>query len=85
MSEDPIRNINIGQTETIHQIEQTSDKPMKRKKRRKEYNPKREKDSVELTSQDIQKLESSHDEALVDSDSIDNKEKEQTSIDILVK
>ena len=85
MSEDSIRNINIGKPETIHQVEQTADKPMKRKKRRREYNPKREKDSVELTSINAQMLETSLEEEPIDTDSNDEQEGQQVSINILVK
>lgn len=86
MSEDSIRNINLGQPETIHQVEQAADKPMKRKKRRREYNnPKREKDSVELTSMNAQMLETSLEEESIDADPNDEKEEQQVSINILVK
>ena len=85
MSEDSIRNINLGQSETIHQVEQTADKPMKRKKRRKEYNPKREKDSVELTPMNAQTLETSLEEEPIETNSNDEKEEQQVSINILVK
>ena len=61
MSDDPIRNIGLTQPETIHQIEQPADKPMKREKRKKGYNPKREKDSVEIKSSVISDSESSED------------------------
>tara|TARA_B100001123_G_C15345850_1_gene1037122 strand:+ start:28225 stop:28482 length:258 start_codon:yes stop_codon:yes gene_type:complete len=85
MSEDSIRNINLGQSETIHQVEQTADKPMKRKKKRRDYKPKREKDSLELTSINAQMLETSIQEEPIDTDSNDEKQEQQISINILVK
>ena len=85
MSDDPIRNIDLSQAETIHQIEHTTDKPMKREKKKKEYRSKREKDSVEIKSPVSIGSETSGDDGEKYADSIDKKEQKQLSVDILVK
>ena len=85
MSDDPIRNIGLTQPETIHQIEHTTDKPMKREKKKKEYNPKREKDSVEIKSPINKDSEISIDEEQKKEDPINEEERKRISVDILVK
>ena len=85
MSDDPIRNIGLTQPETIHQIEHTTDKPMKREKKKKEYTPKREKDSVEIKSSVISDSESSEDVEQKKENPIDEEERKRISVDILVK
>jgi len=85
MSDDPIRNIGLSQPETIHQIEHTTDKPMKREKKKKEYRSKREKDSVEIKSSVSIGSGSFGDEGEKYEDSIDEEEQKQLSVDILVK
>ena len=85
MSDDPIRNIGLTQPETIHQIEHTTDKPMKREKKKKEYNPKREKDSVEIKSPVNKDSEISIDEEQKKEDPINEEERKRISVDILVK
>jgi len=85
MSDDPIRNIGLSQTETVHQIEHTTDKPMKREKKKKEYRSKREKDSVEIKSSVSIGSGASGDEGEKYEDSIDEEEQKQLSVDILVK
>ena len=88
MSDDPIRNIGLTQPETIHQIEHTTDKPMKREKKKKEYRSKREKDSVEIKSSVSIGSGASGDggdEGEKYEDSIDEEEQKQLSVDILVK
>jgi len=85
MSDDPIRNIGLSQPETIHQIEHTTDKPMKREKKKKEYRSKREKDSVEIKSSVDKRSGASGDEGRKHEDSIDEEEQKRLSVDILVK
>ena len=85
MSDDPIRNIGLTQPETVHQIEHTTDKPMKREKKKKEYNPKREKDSVEIKSPINKDSEISIDEEQKKEDPINEEERKRISVDILVK
>ena len=82
MSEDSIRNVNISQPETIHKLEHATDKPMKREKRKKGYNPKREKDSVEIQSK-IQVEPEPHE---IEDDEEENvKDTDEVSINILVE
>ena len=85
MSDDPIRNIGLTQPETIHQIEHTTDKPMKREKKKKEYTPKREKDSVEIKSPVNIVSETSEDEEQKNEDPIDEEDQKRLSVNILVK
>ena len=85
MSDDPIRNIGLTQSETIHQIEHTADKPMKREKKKKEYNPKREKDSVEIKTPVNTTSGPSEDEEQKKQDLTDEKVQKKNSVDILVK
>ena len=85
MSDDPIRNIGLTQPETIHQIEHTTDKPMKREKKKKEYRSKREKDSVEIQSPVGKGSGSDGDEGGKCEDSVDEEEQKRLSVDILVK
>jgi|TARA_Y100000294_G_C8517097_1_gene321322 hypothetical protein len=85
MSDDPIRNIGLTQPETIHQIEHTTDKPMKRERKKKKYNPKREKDSVELNSPVQTDSETAEDEIQKKDDLIEEEENKRISVDILVK
>ncbi len=85
MSDDPIRNIGLSQPETIHQIEHTTDKPMKREKKKKEYKSKREKDSVEIKLPVSVGSGISGDEGQKCEDLIDEEEQNRLSIDILVK
>ena len=85
MSDDPIRNIDLTQSETIHKIEHTTDKPMKREKKKKEYIPKREKDSVEIKSPVNIVSETSKDEEQKNEDPTDEEEQKRLSVNILVK
>jgi|TARA_Y100000294_G_scaffold88544_1_gene82586 hypothetical protein len=85
MSDDPIRNIGLTQPETIHQIEHTTDKPMKREKKKKEYTPKREKDSVEIKSPVNIVSGNSEDEEQKNKDLLDEEEQKILSVNILVK
>ena len=85
MSDDPIRNIGLSQPETIHQIEHTTDKPMKREKKKKEYRSKREKDSVEIQSSVGKRSGVDGDEGRKCEDSVDEEEQKRLSVDILVK
>ncbi len=85
MSDDPIRNIGLTQPETIHQIEHTADKPMKREKKKKEYNPKREKDSVDIKSPVNTASATAEDDEQKKEDLIDEEEQKRNSVDILVK
>ena len=85
MSDDPIRNIGLSQPETIHQIEHTTDKPMKREKKKKEYRSKREKDSVEIKSPVGKGSGVDGDEGRKCEDSVDEEEQKRLSVDILVK
>ena len=85
MSDDPIRNIGLTQPETIHQIEHTTDNPMKREKKKKEYTPKREKDSVEIKSPFNKVSGTSEDEEQKNEDPIDKEDQKRLSINILVK
>jgi len=85
MSDDPIRNIGLTQPETIHKTEHTTDKPMKREKKKKEYTPKREKDSVEIKSPVNKVSGTSEDEEQKNEDPIDEEEQKRLSVNILVK
>ena len=85
MSDDPIRNIGLTQPETIHQIEHTTDKPMKREKKKKEYRSKREKDSVEIKSPVGKGSGADGDEERKCEDSVDEEVQKRLSVDILVK
>ena len=85
MSDDPIRNIGLTQPETIHQIEHTTDKPMKRERKKKDYDPQREKDSVEIKSPVQTDSETSEDEKQKKEDLIEDDEHKRISVDILVK
>ena len=85
MSDDPIRNIGLSQAETIHQIEHTTDKPMKREKKKKEYTSKRKKDSVEIKLSVNKVSETSKDEEQKNEDPIDEDEQKRLSVNILVK
>ena len=85
MSDDPIRNIGLTQPETIHQIEHTTDKPMKREKKKKGYTPKREKDSVEIKLPDNIFTGTSEDEEQKNEDPADEEEQKRLSVNILVK
>ena len=85
MSDDPIRNIGLTQPETIHQIEHTTDKPMKREKKKKEYTSKREKDSVEIKSPVGKGSGADGDEGRKCEDSVDEEVQKRLSVDILVK
>ena len=85
MSDDPIRNIGLTQPETIRKIEHTTDKPMKREKKKKGYTPKREKDSVEIKSSVNIGSGTSEDEEQKNEDPIDEEEQKRLSVNILVK
>jgi hypothetical protein len=82
MSEDSIRNVNISQPETIHKLEHATDKPMKREKRKKGYNPKREKDSVEIQTKTQLETEPAD---IEDGEEENINVSDEVSINILVK
>ncbi len=85
MSDDPIRNIGLTQPETIHQIEHTTDKPIKREKKKKEYTSKREKDSVEIKAPVNIVSGTSEDAEQKNEDLIDEEKQKRLSVNILVK
>ena len=85
MTDDSIRNIGLTQPETIHEIEHTTDKPMKREKKKKEYRSKREKDSVEIKLPVSISSRNSKDAEQNNENSKDEGNQKRLSVNILVE
>ena len=85
MTDDSVRNIEVFQEKIIQKINHTNDRPMKRDKKEKGYNPEREKDKIEIKSQKLSsKLIQGSDEEKNDNKTGDHKNQYQ-KIDILVE
>ncbi|HDY75065.1 MAG TPA: hypothetical protein ENH49_00915 [Candidatus Marinimicrobia bacterium] len=83
MSDDPIRNIQFNNSESVYSVQRPNDKPLHKEKRKKKYEPKRRKDSVELTEEPLSK-KTTHDSKPTHVQLNDETEK-NIGINILVK
>ncbi len=83
MTDDTIRNIKFNTAESIYSVQKSNDKPLRKEKRKKKYDSKREKDNVELSEESLSKI-TNHDSKPTRVHSDDETEK-QARIDILVK
>lgn len=83
MSDDPIKNIKFKTSESVYSVQRPNDKPLHKEKKKKKYEPKRRKDSVELTEESS--IKQTNQDSKPTQDPLKDKPEKKAHINILVK